>query len=631
MSLPAPILSLSATDHDLGDNGAIHYSLVSPPNVGYVDANGTLYLNNTSAIRRGTEVHLVVAAEDFGAPRQRALVPVRLQNLQHSATRPQFTRPAFEVRLRPDVVAGDRLADLEAPYSAGANLFYALTGQAAGNPYIGVDSATGALILRRQIVDPALVPRELELSLRRDNRLGEVTTAKVQLNLGDWAAKAGGRSYGGGPFARKQYEVNLSENTGPGNKPIFSLPDYTVSSGWALAIAAGNTNSTFSLLPQSGDIQLAKQLDYETQAEYRLTLLATSSRPGRPSIGQSFETATLLVRVLDENDNAPYFPVTRQIHSIRENRPAGSLVFTANARDLDSSDSMTYALSPSGGQGALFFSVGPTDGRVVSTRAFDYETEREFSFRLTATDQAGTSATADITVKIESEDEYRPVFESSSYKFSVDHSLLRGHSLGRVRASDEDAGPGGRIVYSPVAVNRYFRVEPATGEIFVAQNLDTGLVDLAGNGNGIGSTPPPFQDVTYTLQASTGREPSLKAQTLVIFRVKTDALPPAPLPSTGGSGAGLAAWVQALIIAFIFIIIIVGAGIFFFKRFSVNEFIQKRLVDPNSSTNMGFSNTMHDTSTLDSTVPMSQYPPPQYSDIVSQYGHSHGKSGNIDK
>ena len=31
---------------------------------------------------------------------------------------------------------------------------------------------------------------------------------------------------------------------------------------------------------------------------------------------------------------------------------------------------------------------------------------------------------------------------------------------------------------------------------------------------------------------------------------------------------------------------------------------------------------MHDTSTMDSSVAMSQYPP-QYSDIVSQYSHSH--------
>ena len=35
-----------------------------------------------------------------------------------------------------------------------------------------------------------------------------------------------------------------------------------------------------------------------------------------------------------------------------------------------------------------------------------------------------------------------------------------------------------------------------------------------------------------------------------------------------------------------------------------------------------YEGSLHDTSTMDSSVAMSQYPP-QYSDIVSQYSHSH--------
>ena len=38
-----------------------------------------------------------------------------------------------------------------------------------------------------------------------------------------------------------------------------------------------------------------------------------------------------------------------------------------------------------------------------------------------------------------------------------------------------------------------------------------------------------------------------------------------------------------------------------------------------------YGGSIHDTSTMDSTVGTISQFPPQYSDIVSQYGHTHGK------
>ena len=256
---------------------------------------------------------------------------------------------------------------------------------------------------------------------------------------------------------------------------------------------------------------------------------------------------------------------------------------------------------------------------LTTSQKFPPQEQRQYDFQLVVTDAAGASATADVAVKIESVDEFHPAFESASYKYRVDRLYPAGHILGRVKAVDQDAGPDGRVVYSLADSNNagYFHVDPDTGELSVARNLDTGLLLESA-----GSNPRPFQDVSYVVQASTGARDSLKTSTLVIFQVKTDILPPAPLPATA-AGGGLAAWGTALIIALVFILIIVAAAIFFVKRFSVNRFLQKRLIDPHSPGAAGvggYSNA--DTGTLDSTVPMSQYSnpaaPPQYSDIVSQ-------------
>ena len=55
----------------------------------------------------------------------------------------------------------------------------------------------------------------------------------------------------------------------------------------------------------------------------------------------------------------------------------------------------------------------------------------------------------------------------------------------------------------------------------------------------------------------------------------------------------------------------------------MNKFLQKRIMDPNGPGSQHYESSIHETSTMESSVAMSQYPP-QYSDIVSQYGHSHG-------
>ena len=482
-----------------------------------------------------------------------------------------------------------------------ANLFYALE---TPNPYFAMDSATGALVLKRKIEDAGTVPDSLEATLRRANRLGSEATAMINLKLDQFATVSTD-----GIFQRKYYEINLSENTGT-NIEIFTIPGLEEYAGRVnLRIAAGNLDDTFYFAQtKPGVLMLRKSFDYETKQEYKLTIFG--------SVGLNFDTCNIVIRVVDENDNAPFFPVTRQIHSIKENLPPGSLVFTAQAEDLDTADSLTFTIT-----GGDDFRIGETTGRVVSTRTFDYETEQEFRFVMIATDTAGAKATADVTVKIESVDEYHPVFESQSYKFSVDRLYPPGHILGRVKAGDADLGPGGRVVYSLASNDGYFQINPDSGEISVAKSLDTGLTspDLSGR---------QYQDVTYVIQASTDRQDSLKTSTLVILQVKTDILPLAPLPSTQ---AGVAVWGQALIIALVFIVVIAIVGFILFRKFSGQGFMSKRLLDPNSTSNMQFAGAAatgggHSHDTLDSTVPMSQYPP-QYSDIVAQFEHS-GKARN---
>jgi hypothetical protein len=320
MSLPAPLVSLRATDQDSGRNGRVTYSLLGTgqPLAGasafYLDSNGTLWLNNTSAAASqdgritAAEIHLVAMAEDNAdtpANRRRSFVSVRLSNLLHAETSPpQFDRAEFTVAVEAPagLRVGGRVANLAAAAARGAtNLFYSLDATSS-NPYLEVDSTTGALVLKKRITDRAVVPQTLGVMLRRDNRLGDETRAHVILDLSQ-LAQASGLGGDQNLFARKQYEISLSENTATGSV-IFrmkgeeegaehvnqSQPVAALLSAYEWKLAAGNVNATFQVSgSEAGAVVLRKRLDYEQLREFRLVLLATRQN--------LFNLVTLVVKV----------------------------------------------------------------------------------------------------------------------------------------------------------------------------------------------------------------------------------------------------------------------------------------------------------------------------------------------
>ena len=595
MTLPAAVARVQAQDEDSGRNGRVRYSLAGDAEAGFVDTNGTVFINNTQMIQKGTEIHLVVMAEDHGEPRQKSFVSVRLQNLQHSDTSPQFEQETFDVIIDSSAKIGTKLANIGVQQSAG-NLFYSLD-EASRNPWVELDSSSGALVLKSKVLPSSALPPLLGVTLRKDNRLGDESRTSIRLNYQS--------QHDLFPiFQRKYYDVKLSESAAVGTTTqIFVFPpDQAAAAGqrkYNLQLAAGNFNNTFQLSKSAAasgaaSLTLKKSLDYETTNEYKLLVYASD--------GESFDTAVVAVRLQDENDNAPVFAVSRQIHSVRENLSPGSPVFTARAADRDQEDVLRYSIT------SEEFSIGETSGRVVTRRKFDFEAEREFSFVLTATDLAGRVASAEVIVKIESQDEYAPSFARPSYKYTIDRELGLGHVLGRVEATDEDAGPGGRVVYSLATRSDYFAVEAESGQLVVARALDTGLL-----GPGAESL---YQEVSVRVEASTGHPDSLRAQALVIFDVRTDILPAAPLPST----QGLAGWGTGLIVTIVIILVVAAAVFIFFRKFSVNDLLTKRRMEAGGAAGPlqpHYNASMNDT--LDSSVAMSQYPP-QYSDIVSQYG-----------
>lgn len=76
----------------------------------------------------------------------------------------------------------------------------------------------------------------------------------------------------------------------------------------------GSASSPFAIDQYTGVVSLTRALDYEAQAEYRLTVLASDS------LHQT--SREVEVHVLDVNDNAPVF--TRDSYQVRSQTEAGT-------------------------------------------------------------------------------------------------------------------------------------------------------------------------------------------------------------------------------------------------------------------------------------------------------------------
>lgn len=100
-----------------------------------------------------------------------------------------------------------------------------------------------------------------------------------------------------------------------------------------------------------------------------------------------------------------------------------------------------------GDEGSSAFEIEPTSGKVLSKVPFDYEQKHTYNFVVTVRDSGDRRADVQVTVNVESEDEYPPVFAQKAYRFYVSPKAKKDEVVGQVIAHDQDAGPDGAVVY----------------------------------------------------------------------------------------------------------------------------------------------------------------------------------------
>lgn len=436
-------------------------------------------------------------------------------------------------------------------------------------------------------------------------------------------------------FSTSDFELSVSEDVKIGytltqlsatDADLLGTPNAAI----IYNITSGDDEDLFYIHPSTGTLTVNKTLDYDTgRTEYKLIIVACDQ--GVPSLCNA---VYVKVGILDENDNAPTFPVNEYFETIGENERLGTSIFTARATDLDKGKygKLEYSIIPStnnynrNDDSWKMFQMDVSSGLVNTNAVFDYEQKNKYEFSIKASDLGGKSSTVKVRIDIESRDEFYPQFTQKTYKFRVPKSgaLPVGYVIGQATATDRDKGLDGRIVYQLSTSHPFFKINRTTGVIIIKKKVDS-VPNLYGSD----------KSISLVVTASSGRQGSLTNKTAVeiglndLAAAATDA---DQITDAAAPSGGLSDWALGLLIAFIVVIIIFAAAFLFLKM--KNKRHKKENKPGLSSEGVGATNSYVDPSAFDTipirntgNVPPNQFAPPKY-DEIPPYGPHTGSSNS---
>uniref|UniRef100_A0AAX7UWX9 Cadherin domain-containing protein n=1 Tax=Astatotilapia calliptera TaxID=8154 RepID=A0AAX7UWX9_ASTCA len=268
-------------------------------------------------------------------------------------------------------------------------------------------------------------------------------------------------------FRRGTMHLDISESSPVGER--FSLnnaadPDvgtnsvknYHLSSSehFSVEIQTGRDGTKFA------DLILKKPLDREKQAVHNLILTAVDGGvPARTG------TASIIVRVLDVNDNAPSFEKAKYVVDVMENSPIGSLVIKLNATDLDegSNSEIVYSYSLyTSERTQKMFNLNPENGEIRVKEMINYEDLKLYEMEIIASDKGPNSVSGQckLTIQVTDMNDNHPEISIKSFQSPIKEDTPTDTVIAVVSVSDKDSGDNGIVVCS-VPLHLPFDLKPS--------------------------------------------------------------------------------------------------------------------------------------------------------------------------
>ncbi|XP_071313467.1 protocadherin alpha-8-like isoform X16 [Trachinotus anak] len=233
----------------------------------------------------------------------------------------------------------------------------------------------------------------------------------------------------------------------------------------------------FEINPSTGEITVKGHIDYEEKDKYELEIQASDKGLAPLSTQKS-----VIIKIVDVNDNSPEIEVTSFSSSIPEDARPGTTVALISINDLDSGlngnvicsigEDVPFALSPSS-QDKMY--------SLVTKSPLDREKHSQYDVTITAKDSGEPPLSSQKTVSVVVSDvnDNSPEFSLSPYTFYVTEANEPGASVFSVKAFDRDENENAHISYHILrdgtedkTLTSFLNINSDSGDIMALKSFD---------------------------------------------------------------------------------------------------------------------------------------------------------------
>lgn len=468
------VLTVRATDQDVGSNSEIEYAILNPTGLNEVfriDSHSGVISTRGSLDRElMSSYSLNIQASDMGplTTRKNSQTTVYISILDDNDCWPQFSSRSYSVSVKEDIPYANRpviiqISATDADEDLNSAIRYSII---SGNTqsHFSMDSITGEISVISQLDYETTRSYRLIIRAQDAGSPPRSNTTQLLINIEDVNDEAP-------KFYSTLFQESVMENTPKGTK-ILRVQAYDADDGlnsqinYSIKDYSSIPNFPLEIESSSGWILTTKDLDWEEGNLYEFTVIATDS--GDPPKSSS---ASVIIRVNDLNDNDPVFDQRTYDAVVSEVDPPGTTVLTVTATDRDQNSRLNFQITSGNLRGRFNIVSHNNQGVIMVSQALDYKTERRFVLSVTATDSGGRSDTATVYINVTDANTHRPVIERTPYSANIPEDVPIGSTVLVIEASDADVGENARITFSMDDVPE-FRIDPVTGAITTVKQLD---------------------------------------------------------------------------------------------------------------------------------------------------------------
>ncbi|XP_068182496.1 protocadherin alpha-2-like [Antennarius striatus] len=283
-------------------------------------------------------------------------------------------------------------------------------------------------------------------------------------------------------FSKSLYKVKVRENV-PVQTTILQLTATDLDEGSNSDIRyslmkSGNVNSAekFTIIPETGEIIVKDELDYEESNAYELRVQATD-QGASPRSGYS----KVLVEVIDVNDNGPDISVTSLMSPVKENAEIGTVVALLTVTDKDGAQNGIRSCEIADSLPFRLTSNYKNYYSLIVDGILDRESVSQYNVTIIAVDKGNPplSSTAIVAVRISDINDNPPSFPDANVNIYVKENSRVGEIISQTTAHDADENQNAKLTYSLIEnnlksfpVTTVVNINSETGDIISLQSFN---------------------------------------------------------------------------------------------------------------------------------------------------------------